>query len=390
LRSERARAALAVSGIAVAVVLVTLMTGLGYGMTQAGTDALTYIDQDLWATAGPLQLAPGTVGGIQNSLLDAHETQREIESRPEVASAEAMAFQSVYVSATTDNFTTVVGVGVTGNGSGVKLNAFERGDRHYANGSYDGPMTNAVILSRRTADRLGVSTGETVYVGGTLASARRNAFTVVGVNQRFATFLGAPTAVLHLSELQTITGRTGSDRASMIGIRVRDGAAPAAVADDIERAHPTLRVRTQQQQFRAVFENQGAILASAATLVILALVVGIGLVANTLGLVVYQQRRELAALRAVGVRTRTLVGVVGAQGLVLSVLGATLGLAATPVAAAGINRIVERLVGFAALIKLPLWVFGVGTAVALAIGLVGASLAGVRLAGTKPGVYLDR
>jgi len=391
LRYETARSALAVVGITVAVLLVTLMAGLGYGMTQAGTDALTYIDQDLWATAGPLELAPGAAGGVRNSLLDAHETKRQIESRPDVTSAEAMAFQSVYIRQPGGEFTTVVGVGVTGDGSGVGLSGgFDRPDVHYANGSYDGNMTNAVILSRQTADELNASTGDTVQIGGTLASARSHTFTVVGISGRFATFLGSPTAVVHLSELQTITGRTGSDRASMVGIRLRDGANGSAVAADVERSHPSLRVRTQQQQFRAVFENQGAVLASAGTLVVLAVVIGVGLVANTLGLVVYQQRRELAALQAIGVRARTLIGLVSAQGLALAVVGALVGLAVTPVAADGINRIVNEIVGFPNLIELPPRVLGLGAVVALAIGLIGAGLAGLRLARLRPEVHLEK
>jgi putative ABC transport system permease protein len=131
-------------------------------------------------------------------------------------------------------------------------------------------------------------------------------------------------------------------------------------------------------------------LASAATLVILAVVVGIGLVANTLGLVVYQQRQELAALQAIGMRTRTLVGLVSAQGVLLSVLGAGVGLVATPVVATGINRVVARIVGFPNLIKLPVWVFGLGVVLALVIGLLGAGLAGLRLARLQPEVHLDR
>jgi putative ABC transport system permease protein len=390
LRHAKGRSGLAVFGIAIAVVLVTVMTGLGYGMTKAGTEALTYIEQDLWVTAGPLQLAPGSVGGVRNTLLNAHDTQRAIEARPDVASAEAIGFQAVFIGSTRDELTTVVGVGVTGDGTDIGLREeFTRDDIHYANGTYDGPMTHSVIVSRGTADQLDVSTGDTVYIGGTRETARQQPFTVVGVSGRFETFLGAPTAVVHLGELQTLTGRTGSDRAAVIGIRVREEA-NASVAADIERTHPTLQVRTQHQQFRAVFEDQAAMLASAITLVVLAIIVGIALVANTLGLVVYQQRRELAALRATGMRTRTLVGVVGAQGVLLSVLGAAVGLAVTPVIAVLINRAVTEIVGFSGLIKLPVWVIGVGSVVALAIGLVGASVAGIRLVRMNPEVHLDR
>jgi putative ABC transport system permease protein len=125
-------------------------------------------------------------------------------------------------------------------------------------------------------------------------------------------------------------------------------------------------------------------------LVVLAVVIGVGLVANTLGLVVYQQRRELAALQAIGVRARTLIGLVSAQGLALAVVGALVGLAVTPVAADGINRIVNEIVGFPNLIELPPRVLGLGAVVALAIGLIGAGLAGLRLARLRPEVHLEK
>lgn len=385
LTGARWRLGLAVVGVAVAVLLITLMTGLGYGMTQAGTEALTYIDQDLWASAGPIQLAPGTVGGVQNALTGAHTESESIEADPAVKSAEALAFQSVYISASGESFDTVVGVGVTGNGTGVGLEGvFNRSDIHYANGTYEGPMTHTVVLSNGLAERLNVSTGDTVYLGGTLLSAREHEFTIVTINRRFSVFLGAPTAVVHLSELQTVTGSSGSDRASLIGVQLTEDADPAVAQKRLATQHPDLRFRTQQEQFRQVFQNQGAVVASAITLVILAITVGIALVANTLGLVVYQQRRELAALRALGFRSRTLLVTVGVQGLVVGSVGVVIGLAATPVIAASINRLVENLVGFAELIKLPPWVFLVGAGVGLVIGLLGALLAGWRISVTNP------
>lgn len=388
LTRARSRLLLAVLGVAVAVLLVTLMTGLGYGVTRAGTDALGYIDQDVWASAGPLQLAPGRVGGVENSLLDAHGEASAIEADPGVETAEALAFQSVYIGADSEEFDTVVGVGVTGNGSGVGLGGqtgvFEDEDVHYANGSYDGPTTGAIVLNTALADRLDVSTGDTVHVGGTVLDARQNEFTVVAISRRFSVFLGAPTAVVHLSELQTIAGTSGSDRASLIGVRLSPETPSDETLRRLRAEHEQLTFRTQRQQFRSVFENQGAVLASVVTLVVLAVTVGVALVANTLGLVVYQQRAALSALRALGFRARSLVFTVVLQGVVVSTVGVVLGTLATPVLAGGINGVVEELVGFAELIELPLSVYLVGAGVGLVIGLLGAAVAGWRVSTTNP------
>lgn len=392
LGSARSRLLLAVLGVAVAVLLVTLMTGLGYGVTQAGTDALTYIDQDIWASAGPLQLAPSQVGSVENSLVDAHGQAAAVESDPAVDTAEALAFQSVYIGTGTEEFDTVIGVGITGNGSGVGLGGdagvFDSGDVHYANGTYTGPMTNTVVLNTALAERLNVSTGDTVRIGGTILDARQNEFTVVAVDRRFSVFLGAPTAVVHLSELQTVAGTSGSDRGSLIGVRLTPDADVDATLQRLQQEHTELTFRTQRQQFRSVFENQGAILASVVTLVVLAVTIGVALVANTLGLVVYQQRGALSALRALGFRARSLVLAVVLQGIIVSAVGVATGLVAAPLIAGGINDIVENLVGFAALIKLPPFVYLTGAGVGLVIGLTGAAVAGWRVAATNPIVTL--
>jgi putative ABC transport system permease protein len=137
-----------------------------------------------------------------------------------------------------------------------------------------------------------------------------------------------------------------------------------------------------------VFEDQGAILASVVTLVVLAVTIGVALVANTLGLVVYQQRGALSALRALGFRSRSLVLAVVLQGVIVSAVGVAAGLVAAPLIAGGINDIVENLVGFAALIKLPPFVYLTGAGVGLVIGLTGAAVAGWRVAATNPIVTL--
>lgn len=70
-----------------------------------------------------------------------------------------------------------------------------------SNGTYNGPLTRTVILNNELASQLNVTTGDTIYIGGTLGGARQNEYTVVGVNRRFSVFLGAPTAIVHLGEL---------------------------------------------------------------------------------------------------------------------------------------------------------------------------------------------
>jgi putative ABC transport system permease protein len=385
------RSLLAAAGIALAVLLVVLLVGLGYGVVAAGSQGIAFLDQDFWVTGGPVELSPTSVGGVDNKLTDAHAVAAEMESRESVARAVPLAFQTVYVSRDGEAFDTVVGVG-TGEGARLVVQrgrGFAEGDVHYANGSYDGPMTNEVVVDQGTARLLNVSVGDTIHVGGTTVAAERNEFRVVGVSHTYSTFLGAPTAMLHLGELQTVSGTSGTDRASLITVSLAPGADREAVRSELEREYPELTFRTNREQLQAVLGSQATVLASAATLVVLAVVAGAALVVNALALLVYQQRRELAALKAAGVHSRTLVAVVAGQGLLVGLVGAAVGLVGAPLVAAGLNAAVERLVGFPNLVKTPLWVLGVGGGLALVMGLLGASVAGWRVVRLSPLSHLE-
>ena len=395
LRHYRLRSLLAAGGVTLAVLLVVLLAGLGYGVTTAGAEGLSWIDRDLWISAGPLGFAPGAVGGVQNPLLDAHAVADRIEARNDVRSAEALAFQTVYVGTNRSDFVTLVGVGGTGNGSTREVAVsggpgFSSGDLHYANGTYAGPMSGEVIVDERTAALLDVAPGDTLYIGGTIASAREHAFTVVGVTSAFSTFLGTATVTLHLSELQELTGTTGTDPAALVTVSTEPGADVGAVATDLEREYPSYEVRTNREQLRAVLGNQAMVLASTATLVVLAILVGATLVANVLALLVYHQRAELAALKAAGVSSGTLVGLVAGQGIGLAAIGGAVGVTLAPLVAGALNGVIADLTGFAALVKTPPWVLAGGMGLALAMGVAGAVVAGLRVARIGPLSHLER
>lgn len=382
----RGRFALAVLGVAAAVVLVTLLAGLGHGVTTQGTQALDATNRDLWMSA-PIQFAPATVGGVDDQLLDAHAVVREVRARPGVREAEAMAFQTVYVSPSGGEFTTVVGVGVTGTSAPIQLldgPGFEQRDRHYADGTYQGPMTNAVIVDQRLATELQLGIGDALHVGGTLATAREHRFEVVGISPTFSSLIGARTVVLHLSELQTLTGSTAADPASLIAITLEPGADRTAVIEGLDRAYPAYRVRTNAEQFRSVLGRQAPVLASTVVLVAVGLSAGTALVVNILGQLAYSQRSELAAVNAVGVSPAALAGIVAMQGLGVGLAGGGLGLSLTPFIATGLNAVLHDLAGFESLIRTPAWVYLVGIAVSTVMGVLAGAVAGRQVLRLEP------
>lgn len=387
LQHNRMRTLLAVIGVALAVLSVTLLGGVGLGVVETGEEQFDASGRDLWVTGGPVQISPGTVGSFENTLVDAHSVAESIEEREDVRIAVPMAFQTVYVSTNGDNWETLVGVGAPARGPSVQITngtEFKHQDVHYANGTYSGPMTHEVIIDTRTAKLLDVSVGDSIYVGGTISSARANQFEIVGVSPTFSRFLGTASVTVHLSELQEVTGTTATDRASLITVSVADGTSPAAVATEIESSHPSYDVRTNREQLTATLERQAVLLASGGSLVVVGVLAGITLTANLMVSVVYQQRREFAALKALGSRTSTLIGVVVVQAFVLGTLGGVVGVAATLPLVELLNVVANAIVGFEDVVRTPQWLLGAGVAIAIPISLVGSGLAGWQIASLSP------
>lgn len=381
------RTALAVVGISLAVLATTLLMSVGIGVIDTGQQKFSDSGRDLWVTGGAVRISPDSATPLENSVIDAHTVSAEISRHDDVAVATPMAFQGVYVGRQPDNLKLVTGVGVprapadkavsVQQGSGLEQN-----DVHYANGTYDGPMTRNVLIDPRIASLFNATVGDSLYIGGSRESARSNEFRVVGISSGFSRFLGTPSVTLHLSELQEITGTTGADRATFISVRLQPDASPQKVKADLEQSVPGYEIRTNREQFQRVLEQNAVVIASGSALVVLAIIAGLALTSNLLTMIVQQQRVELAALEAIGMSRGTLAGIVGTQGILLGIIGGSVGLLLTPLTASLVNTFTSRLIGFDGLIQVTGTVYVVGASIAVVVGTVSAIVSGRKLTQT--------
>ena len=392
LRRDRTRTVLVIVGIALAVLASTMLATVGLGIAETGERKFDQSGRDLWITGGPLRFDPGAVGGVRNQLQDAHRLEQRIAARDDVRTAAALSFQTVYVSDDGREFETVVGTGAPAVAGAVQLTegeGFTRGDPHYADGTYEGPMTREVVVDPRTAALFDVGINDTLYVGGTLAAARENEFRVVGISPTFSNFLGSPTVVLHLSELQAVTGTTGNDAATIVTVDVADGASVESVERDLQSQYPEYSVRTNREQLRSTLQRQAVVIASGGSLAVFASLAGAALTVNLLLSYVYQRRRELAALKAVGLSTRTLVGITVVQAVLLGLAGGVIGVGLTAVSIPLVNAVAGALVGFGSVVSLDGTVLLAGVGLAVAISGVAGAIASLRVARLDPLELLD-
>lgn len=289
-----------------------------------------------------------------------------------------MVFHVTYLRTGSGEAKPVMGVGLPNTHGGLSLTAgkgFSQGDVHYANGSYDGSRTDEIIIDKSTATALNLEVGDTVTVA-TSRSGDGREVTVVGISSTYSQFLGTSTVVMPLSELQELAGTTGSDRATFVTVTVTEDANRAAVQRDLAAEFPAYEVRTNREQLKTMLGSRALLLASAFTVVVLAVLISSAILLNVLVLSVTQRTAELAALRAIGLSRSTLIGVVLVRGIVLGGYGALLGLALTPPLGAARDIVASQFVGFRNLVHVQPIVFWLGGGVAAGISLLGSIAVG--------------
>lgn len=392
LRHDRTRTVLAVLGITLAVISTTLLGSLGIGVVQTGQQKFDAADRDLWVSGGPTQISPGTLGGFEAGITNAHTLSDRLSRRDAITSAAPLLFQTIYIGTEPNELETVVAVGATGSGGFTIVNGtgFGSDAAFYNNGAYNGTPSRQVVIGTRVQSQLNVGIGDELHIGGTVVDARQTTYTVTGTTSTFNKFLGTPSVTLPLAELQAMTGNQYSDQASLITIDVAEKADVSAVASRLEREYPQYTIRTNSEQLKAIIANRVLVIAAGGILVALAVLAGITLTVNLLALLVFQEQDVFAALRAIGVSREIVVALVATQGICYGIVGAVLGLLVTIPAAVVLNYVATWLVGFTNLVRVTPPVLAVGAGIAIIAGLCSAIVAGWRAANVTPLAILER
>ncbi|THE65013.1 ABC transporter permease [Salinadaptatus halalkaliphilus] len=378
IRRSPGRTLLSVLAVALAVLAVTLLASLGVGVVEFGQDGLDGSHGDIWISSDAVD---ATGSGTANPLVGSHEVTADLAARDDVNAATPIAMHDVYIGTEPDELERRPAVGLESTHDGFAFDeghGFETDEAAYADGRSTSPTTEEVVLDPATADELGASVGDTVYVGTSRETAPDYAFTVVGTSDYYSQFLGDESVTMSLADLQAVAGTTGTDRATFVAATVDDDAGPDAVAADLQAEYPDHDVRTSDEQVGALLGERPLIIASGISLVGLAVVGGIVLTVNLFTLVTAQQRDELAALNAIGLSSRLLAGTVGAQGVIVGVLGGLVGLTLTPVLVHGLNHLSRSVIGFDDVLRTPLEVYLAGFALAVGVGSIVALVTGWR------------
>lgn len=322
------RTTAAILGVAFAVALCLTVSGVSVAVASQGSIVSSNVDYWVVPETESSTTLPVSVGGP--AFGDVHRVANRLTQHRDIAYASPVSIKLLQL---THNATTeyVLVAGVIAHPeltiAGVSARPLTSGDPHFANGTYTGPWTDELVLSTAASDLLNASANDTVTFGNLAAGQRQRStaarnFTVTAVTEGGESGLGTiPIGVMHLAELQSLTGGTTSDTADQILVATTS----PRVRDDLTGLYPQSRVITRGTGLTSVTNSKLALALAVAGLIV-SLVVGVLFVATTLGLEVTTDRRLWATLTAVGFSTYSRAFVLFLQTLFITLCGGVLGI----------------------------------------------------------------
>ncbi|USZ69732.1 ABC transporter permease (plasmid) [Halorussus salilacus] len=343
-RTAPRQTAVSVAGVAIAVALMLVVTATGLGLVEGTTvrgDAVDY-----WVVPESTGTSTMVVSADAPKLGDVHGKSTELTDDGRIEYATPVLVEVVEVRAE-GSAEYVLAVGVIpapelDDIAGLSPGALAPGDPHYADGDYDGEWTGEAVLSRGAADRLGVESGASMSVSGAVSAGETRDLRAVDVREAAVEsgLSGLPVMVVHLSELQTITGAQSGDQADQILVESSTGGLEAELGDRYEGATAVTRSGFAAQQTT----DAELPLAMGLAALLIAIVVGALFVATTQGLQVEADSEQLAALSALGFSRRARAVVLVVQALALTLVGGALGIVLAYAATALTNYAATRAI----------------------------------------------
>ena len=180
---------------------------------------------------------------------------------------------------------------------------------------------NAVIVSRTTAEALQLSVGADlpVLIGGASHTLR-----VVGILDPASTGVSQALGDVLITDISIAQGWLGKvGRLDRIDLIISDDAQRSRIATTLPAG---VRMVTPQQRAQSTTEMTQSFEINLTALSLLALVVGMFLIYNTMTFSVVQRRGLLGTLRCIGVSQREIATLMLVEGVVIGVVGTAAGI----------------------------------------------------------------
>ena len=334
-----ARSLLAILGVAVACAMLLDMLMLGGGLNSSFRKLLTTAGYEVRVSpAGTLPFDTGA------TIPQVGRLRRTLEQVAGVDGVAPVLGANLLLEGTDDTRVFVLGV-----------DPAEQGIYRLESGSHPDsqrPGDAGVVIGRELAQS-GLAIGDTVTLRapGSFGQAAESAarFPVVGVADFLYASAGERSAALTLGSLYEITGQ--SDEASLLMVRVAQGADPEAVAASLREAVPGLEIASVGQLVVRAAQRLSYFRQLAAILGTVSLIVTTLLIGTIMAISISDRYGTIAALRAIGISRRSLVAAFAVESLLLCVAAAVIGLLLGLLVADQLERILSGFPGLPTAIR---------------------------------------
>jgi putative ABC transport system permease protein len=224
------------------------------------------------------------------------------------------------LSVTEQNSSATQGGGGFGSMNGFTVNGIDTNKLNLVgvknvNGSIYKDGSNEIILGKNAAETQNKTIGDNITISG-------EEFKVTGIFET-GSMMSDSGAYVSLSKLQEITSK---DYISQILVKTTEGANDTKISDEIESKYPD-EVSTITAAEQAEMVNSAISILNGASLAISALAIiigGIGII-NTMIMTVYERTKEIGVLKAVGWKSKRVLGMILGETLVLTLVSGVVG-----------------------------------------------------------------
>ena len=353
LRRRAARTAFTAVGIAVGVATIVALLSFTQGLKQAAAGFVHLGGSDL----GIFQ---SNVSDPTASLLPSSLAQR-IQRLPEVQRATPLL---LLVEALKREPSAIV--------FGAEPSGFVMQSLVLTSGRRPGAQADDALVGYRLASRLHLTAGGRIALDG-------HSYLIAGVYHAGILFEDSG-AFLPLAPAQQLGGHPGE--ATDLVAQLADGVDANRAAKRITRAFPGTQAITDPQQALRVGANNTLITKAILVIVVIALIVGVISVANTMAMSILERQGELGLMSTVGWSPLRIATMILGEGVAVSLLGAAAGLflgvigSGLLVQALGVSTYVSPSV--------TAWGLGRGLLVGVAIGVLGGIYPAWRVTRMRP------
>ena len=361
LATRKARTVLTAAAVAISVMAIVTLTVVTQSLQESAASVLQTGQADFTVAQ---KGAPDTLDSV---VTDAQVAR--VAAVPGVASAVGALVASTNLDSSHPFFLEIGVAPAALAPFGVKI---------VAGRAYGPTARDEMMLGWQAAQDLGKRVGDTITVD-------RTPYRVVGIYSIRQVF-GDTASMFPLVPLQAAERKPGT--VTLIAVKVRSGASIERVRQRIEADNPNLATVRLASEFGRVDRNFAFLKAAQTGATIIALVIGIIIVMNTMLLSFIERTREFGLLRSVGWTRRRLLALVIGEALGISLLGAGAGVALSFALIYGLSTF-SSLHGILQP-EFSSGIFWTALYSAISIGLIAALYPSLRAAVLRPGAALRR